>query len=189
MQAHVERAAGGQPHRFETDAPHLGGEFLVSCTPLRDTRGELTGTVHVARDVTSCAVAGRFTPAHEELAQRRALVAAASLDGVWEWEVTSQQVQYSKRFAELLGYAAAEVPQTLDFIRSILHPQDAEIVWAAVDRHLIKTLPMTSSVHCAPRAVSIDGFGHAARASVTRKVIGLDGGLASGYRSTEVGRK
>ena len=153
MQAHVERAAGGQPHRFETDAPHLGGEFLVSCTPLRDTRGELTGTVHVARDVTELRRSqAALLRAHEELAQRRALVAAASLDGVWEWEVTSQQVQYSKRFAELLGYAAAEVPQTLDFIRSILHPQDAEIVWAAVDRHLIEDAPY--DVECRLRTKS-----------------------------------
>jgi PAS domain S-box-containing protein len=79
--------------------------------------------------------------AHEELAQRRALVAAASLDGVWEWEAATERVQYSHRFAELLGYTAADIPQTLDFFRSILHPDDSESLWTAVDRHLKEGIP------------------------------------------------
>jgi len=59
-----------------------------------------------------------------------------ALDGVWEWEASSERVLYSDRFAELLGYATADIPQTLDFFRSILHPHDAAALWAAVDRHL-----------------------------------------------------
>ncbi len=74
--------------------------------------------------------------AHEELNQRRALVLACSLDGLWEWDIASHTVQYSDRFAELLGYAPDEVPGTLDFFRGVLHPDDAETTWAAVDRHL-----------------------------------------------------
>jgi PAS domain S-box-containing protein len=102
----------------------------------------LTGTVHVARDVTELRRSqSALIRAHEQLAQRRALAVAASLDGVWEWEVNTQQVQYSDRFAELLGYTAAEVPDSLDFIRSILHPQDPETLWGAVDRHLTENVP------------------------------------------------
>ncbi len=50
--SHEQLAAVGQPHQFETHEPHLDGDFLVSCTPLHDSRGELMGMVHVARDVT-----------------------------------------------------------------------------------------------------------------------------------------
>ncbi len=140
--SHRQLAADGQPHQFETYEPRLGGDFLVSCTPLRDARGELTGTVHVARDISELRRSeAALRRAHEELAQRRALVAAASLDGVWEWEAKSERVQYSERFAELLGYTAAEVSQTLEFFRSILHPDDAENLWAAVDRHLAEGAP------------------------------------------------
>ena len=134
---HLPLAADGQAHRFETHQPHLGGDFLVSCTPLRNARGELTGTVHVARDVTELRESeAALRRAHEQLEQRRALVVAASLDGVWEWEAASENVLYSDRFAELIGYQPSEVPQTLDFFRSVLHPDDAESVWAAVDHHL-----------------------------------------------------
>ncbi len=137
VSSHGQLAADGRPHQFEMHEPGLGGDFLVSCTPLHDARGQLTGTVHVARDVTELRRSeAALRQAHEKLSQRRALVAAASLDGVWEWEALSEQVHYSKRFAELLGYDAAEVPHTLDWFRSILHPDDAQMLWTAIDRHL-----------------------------------------------------
>jgi PAS domain S-box-containing protein len=134
---HQNLAAEGKPHKFETYEPKLGGHFLVSCTPVRDSMGKITGTVHVARDVTVLRESeAALRQAHEQLRQRRSLVVAASLDGVWEWDARSEEVQYSKRFAELLGYDLAEVPQKLDFFRDILHPDDSKPTWDAVDRHL-----------------------------------------------------
>jgi PAS domain S-box-containing protein len=59
--SHRKQAIDGREHQFETHEPHLGGDFLVSCTPLYDARGELTGTVHVARDVTELRRSERLT--------------------------------------------------------------------------------------------------------------------------------
>lgn len=42
----------GQQHIAEVHEPHLGGDFLVSTTPLYDGEGQLIGSVHVARDIT-----------------------------------------------------------------------------------------------------------------------------------------
>ncbi len=42
----------GQQHVAEVTEPRLGGDFLVSTTPLKGATGELIGTVHVARDIT-----------------------------------------------------------------------------------------------------------------------------------------
>jgi signal transduction histidine kinase len=36
----------------EVDDPNLGGTFLISSSPLFEKSGELSGTVHIARDVT-----------------------------------------------------------------------------------------------------------------------------------------
>lgn len=41
-----------QTHSIEMFDPRLGGDFHITTAPLFDERGELTGTVHVARDIT-----------------------------------------------------------------------------------------------------------------------------------------
>ena len=42
----------GQEHFIEAYEPGLHGDFLISVTPLFDEEGMLTGSVHVARDIT-----------------------------------------------------------------------------------------------------------------------------------------
>ncbi|MCX6685917.1 MAG: PAS domain-containing sensor histidine kinase [Methanoregula sp.] len=42
----------GNEHTSEVHEDHLGGDFLVTVSPLRDQQGNLTGSVHVARDIT-----------------------------------------------------------------------------------------------------------------------------------------
>lgn len=42
----------GQQHMAEFHEPCLGGDFLVSTTPLLDSAGKPVGSVHVARDIT-----------------------------------------------------------------------------------------------------------------------------------------
>ncbi len=49
---HVQTLADGREHVAEVHEERLGGDFLVSTTPLLDDRGERIGSVHVARDVT-----------------------------------------------------------------------------------------------------------------------------------------
>lgn len=43
----------GRQHVAEVHEPRLGGDFLVSTTPLHDQEGNLVGSVHVARDITA----------------------------------------------------------------------------------------------------------------------------------------
>ena len=49
---HVLTCKDGRQHVAEVHEPHLGGDFLVSTTPLCDSQGQLIGSVHVARDIT-----------------------------------------------------------------------------------------------------------------------------------------
>lgn len=77
----------------------------------------------------------------EEQQLRRALLMAASLDGVWEWESASNRIQYSERFAELLGYTFGEIPPNLSFFRGILHPEERGLIQMTIDQHFIDGIP------------------------------------------------
>jgi len=49
---HLQTLADGKEHIAEVREEGLGGDFLVSTTPLRDEGGRIIGAVHVARDIT-----------------------------------------------------------------------------------------------------------------------------------------
>lgn len=49
---HHRTIATNRPFVGEVDDPNLGGTFLISSSPLFDKSGNLTGTVHIARDVS-----------------------------------------------------------------------------------------------------------------------------------------
>ena len=49
---HTQTLRDGKEHVAEIHEERLGGDFLVSTTPLRDEHGQMIGTVHVARDIT-----------------------------------------------------------------------------------------------------------------------------------------
>lgn len=51
--------------------------------------------------------------------------------GVWDrWSGPPERRWWSPRFYELIGYTAEELPPTEDHIRSLLHPDDRERIWA-----------------------------------------------------------
>jgi len=49
---HSRTCHDGGEHTAEVHEAILGGDFLVSTTPLYDSAGQLAGSVHVARDIT-----------------------------------------------------------------------------------------------------------------------------------------
>jgi two-component system, cell cycle sensor histidine kinase and response regulator CckA len=42
----------GKTHSVELHLDHLGGDYLVTTSPLRDRKGTICGSVHIARDIT-----------------------------------------------------------------------------------------------------------------------------------------
>jgi PAS domain S-box-containing protein len=49
---HTKTLKDGLEHTEEIFEPHLGGHFMVSTTPLKNQKGEIIGSVHVARNIT-----------------------------------------------------------------------------------------------------------------------------------------
>ncbi len=49
---HALTQLDGKPHTCEIHEDRLGGDFLVTTTPLTDEREQIIGSVHVARDIT-----------------------------------------------------------------------------------------------------------------------------------------
>jgi len=84
---------------------------------------------------------GRAKAALRASEERYLLALAGSTDGLWDWDLLSDTVFFSDRFREILGYASEEFPGKMDSFRSRLHPEDAEVIWAAIESHLQERTP------------------------------------------------
>lgn len=57
-------------------------------------------------------------------------------DGVWDFNLVTNEVVYSRRWKEMLGYREDELPGTLDTYTRLAHPEDAARAFAQLDDNL-----------------------------------------------------
>ena len=73
--------------------------------------------------------------------ERYALAVRGSNDGIWDWDLSSDIVEYSPRFKELLGYRDHEMANLFVEFSSKLHPEDVSATTAAINAHLAEGTP------------------------------------------------
>ncbi|MGP0046822.1 MAG: PocR ligand-binding domain-containing protein [Syntrophobacteraceae bacterium] len=91
---HQQTLRDGREHIAEVYEQRLGGHFLVSTTPLCDEHGAITGTVHVARDITERKqIEEELRKSHDELEVRVQERTADLAQAVARLELTNQELQ------------------------------------------------------------------------------------------------
>ncbi|MES2878701.1 MAG: diguanylate cyclase [Pseudomonadota bacterium] len=69
--------------------------------------------------------------------ERWKLALEAAGDGVWDWNVQTGEVVFSKRLGQLFGFAENEYGHHIEDWHSRIHPEDKPGVTAALQAHLI----------------------------------------------------
>jgi diguanylate cyclase (GGDEF)-like protein/PAS domain S-box-containing protein len=68
--------------------------------------------------------------------ERFQLAVSGSNDGLWDWNLVTDDWYFSPRFKQLLGYADDELAASLSALSSRMHPQERDAAMAALKSHM-----------------------------------------------------
>lgn len=74
----------------------------------------------------------------KESQERYALAVQGSNDGIWDWNIRDDEVFFSNRLRELLGYNSEEFKNSRMSAIRFVHPDDRQPLRKAVRRHLVR---------------------------------------------------
>lgn len=81
-----------------------------------------------------------------ESLQRHELAVRGTDDGLWDWNIVTNEVYWSPRWLSILGYAEGELKAHPDCYVEMLHPDDRDRLQQHVDSHLAHRTPVDIDV-------------------------------------------
>lgn len=129
---------GEHIYHYDTKRVTKDGKLIdvsISISPIKDHTGKIIGSSRIARDITERKQAEAALRQSEE---RWQLAVSGNNDGIWDWNVKTNEVFFSSRWKEMLGYADYEIQNTVDEWINRVHPDDLAWVKQAVQEHFAK---------------------------------------------------
>ncbi|MEN6424660.1 MAG: response regulator [Phycisphaerales bacterium] len=121
---------------LETKIVRKTGETIdveISLSPLRGTRGEITGSMAVMKDITT---RKRAETALREREERLNLAISGGDLATWDWNVTTGRIDVNSRWLEMLGYIRGELKPHMSTWEDLVHPDDLPPTMSALEAHL-----------------------------------------------------
>lgn len=128
--------AGERTEHFETVRLTKSGQHVdvsLTVSPVLDESGTVIGASKVARDIT---LHKRAEERLREREQRYELVLTGAGAAIWDWDIVTKTVIYSRRWKKLLGLSDEEVSDSEEEWRKYVHPDDLERVESSLQAHL-----------------------------------------------------
>ncbi|HYA13513.1 MAG TPA: PAS domain S-box protein [Syntrophales bacterium] len=140
----------GFEHTVEVHEDRLGGDYVVSVSPLRDSGGKLIGSIHIAHNITE---RKRMEEALRESENKFRILAEKAVVGVYL--IQDDLFRYiNPRLADMLGYTVDELATKVVKLKNIIAQED----WMMAREYLRKRLSGEfDSIHYEVRMIKKSG--------------------------------
>ncbi|MEG4406216.1 PAS domain S-box protein [Microcoleus sp. MON2_D5] len=138
---------GERIEHYDTKRLRKDGTLIdvsMSVSPIKDETGNIIGASKIARNIADRKQAEAALRQSEE---RWELAVRGNNDGIWDWNVQTNEVFFSSRSKEILGYEEKEIQNSVDEWRNRVHPDDLGWVMQAVQDHFAKKTPFYLTEH------------------------------------------
>ncbi|MCB1189424.1 MAG: EAL domain-containing protein [Leptospiraceae bacterium] len=103
--------------------------------PYTDSGGKVTNFVSIRTDITE----RKNNEAHlKESEERFSLAVRGASDGIWDWNIKTDELYLSPRYSEILGYEPDEIGKNLEDLFKLVHPEDLTQLRNELQYHLKK---------------------------------------------------
>ncbi len=111
---------------------------LTSRIPMKNQEGRVIGIFCSYEDITERKKADEALKKSEE---RMALVMEATTDGIWDVDFKTGEIYVNPAYYKMLGLQYLEIPPTIKGWAGLIHPEDREKVFNAINNHLDGRVP------------------------------------------------
>jgi diguanylate cyclase (GGDEF)-like protein/PAS domain S-box-containing protein len=138
-------ASGDYPLNYESWWRAKDGERSLiawSSTVLKDHHGLIEFIINTGHDITE---RKQIEEALRQGGERYALAVLAANHGLWDWNLTTNEIYYSPHWKAILGYREQEFQSTVDDWFGRVHPEDLPRLKVEIAVHLEGTTPSFKS--------------------------------------------
>jgi PAS domain S-box-containing protein len=124
----------------------VGGKFIGVFDVQSDVVGRFTDSDIAIQTTLAAQVASSIQNALQvqesrKLQEQYTLAIEGANDGIWDWNVVTNQVFFSPRWKEMIGYREDELNNGFADFEALLHPEDHDRALETVNNYLTGKIP------------------------------------------------
>lgn len=124
--SHFQRVLKGEKISFKLKIDSSIGEYWnsVNYEPIINENGELNKVLIWTLDISE---SEQKLIALDQSNKRQELIAKSGNEGIWDWNIETNEVYFSPRWKSILGYSEEEIENEFEIRNSLIHPEDKKI--------------------------------------------------------------